>query len=243
MTHRSTTLLALAAGTMLASSLTAQTCPDTRLLGHLRYADAPEDRLASLPAEDSVRRDCRLRSVVLPDLMAMLAAAKADPRTGGRLLALSCFRSAGRQVAVFGREQAPDGAGDRAISVAPPGYSEHATGYALDFAVRPANGCPDVEACMAASPQARWLLANAPKFGFELSFPGGNKQQVKWEPWHWRWVGRNGDAPDAAAAREIFHCARTRFPANPAVLPLVVRVIAQPPVPVRIAPAPPKARR
>lgn len=133
---------------------------------------------------------------------------------------------------MFGREHAPDGAGDRAISVAPPGYSEHATGYALDFAVRPSTGCPDVEGCMAASPQARWLLANAPRFGFELSFPGGNRQQVKWEPWHWRWVGRTGDTSDAATARAVFACARTRFPANPAVGAVLVRVVTQPPVPV-----------
>ena len=232
MTHRSTISLAVAILALAAAPLSAQSCPETRLLGHLRYADAPEEMLARVPVEDSVRRDCRLRAVVLPDLAAMLAAARTDPRVGGRLLALSCFRSVDRQVAVFGRERPDGGAADRAVSVAPPGYSEHATGYALDFAVRPANGCPDVDACMAASPAARWLLANAPRYGFELSFPGGNRQQVKWEPWHWRWVGRNGDAPDAAAARRIFACARTRFPANPAVAPLVVRVVVQPPVPV-----------
>ncbi len=249
MMHRGTTRLAVAILSLTAAPLGAQSCPDFRLLGHLRYEDAPEGTLASVPAEDTVRRDCRLRVGMLPDLQAMLAAARSDPRAGGRLLALSCFRSVDRQVAVFGRERPEGGAADRAVSVAPPGYSEHASGFALDFAVRPANGCPDVDACMAASPQARWLLANAPRFGFELSFPGGNKQQVKWEPWHWRWVGRNGDAPDAASARRVFACARARFPANPAVGPLVVRVLVQPPVPVPVvSPAPaatplPKKRR
>ena len=232
MMHRSTTSLAVAIMAIAAAPLGAQTCPDTRLLGHLRYGDAPADTLARVPASDTVRRDCMLRAEVLPDLEAMLAAARNDPRVGGRLLAFSCFRSVGRQVAVFGRERPDGGAADRAISVAPPGYSEHATGYALDFAVRPANGCPDVEACMAALPAAKWLLANATRYGFELSFPGGNRQQVKWEPWHWRWVGRNGDTSDAAAARRLFACARTRFPASPAVAPLVIRVIMQPPVPV-----------
>ena len=232
MMRRSRNPLAVAILTLLAMPARAQDCTDPRLLGHLRYADAPAATLARVPAIDTVRHDCQLRSVVLPDLDAMLAAARSDPRTGGRLLALSCFRSVGRQIAVFGRERPEGGAADRAASVAPPGYSEHATGYALDFAVRPANGCPDVDACMAASPAARWLLANAPRYGFELSFPGGNRQQVKWEPWHWRWVGRNGDGSDAAAARRLFACARARFPANPAVAPLVVRVVSQPPVPV-----------
>ncbi|WP_174286175.1 M15 family metallopeptidase [Sphingomonas bacterium] len=237
MTRRSTIPLAVAILALTATPLGAQSCPDFRLLGHFRYDNAPEETLASVPSEETVRRDCRLRNAVLPDLAALLAAARTDPRAGGRLLALSCFRSVERQIAIFGRERPEGGAADRAISVAPPGYSEHATGYALDFAVRPANGCPDVDACMAASPQARWLLANAPRFGFEQSFPGGNKQQVKWEPWHWRWVGRNADLPDAATARRVFACARVRFPANPAVGPLMVRVTAQPPVPV-VSPAP-----
>ena len=232
MMHRSMTPLAVAIFATVAAPIGAQSCPDPRLLGHLRYADAPEDVLGRVPAVDTVRRDCRLRSVVLPDLEAMLSAARTDPRAGGRLLALSCFRSAERQTNVFGRERPEGGAADRAESVAPPGYSEHATGYALDFAVRPAMGCPDVDACMAALPAARWLLANAPRYGFELSFPGGNKQQVKWEPWHWRWVGRNGDTVDAVAARRVFACARARFPANPAVAPLLLSVMVQPPVPV-----------
>ncbi|WP_375395979.1 M15 family metallopeptidase [uncultured Sphingomonas sp.] len=230
MMRRSTIPLAVAMLALFATPAGAQSCPDFRLLGHFRYDNAPEETLASVPSEETVRHDCRLRSVVLPDLAALLAAARTDPRTGGRLLALSCFRSVERQIAVFGRERPESGAADRAISVAPPGYSEHATGYALDFAVRPANGCPDVDACMAASLPAKWLLANAPRFGFELSFPGGNKQQVKWEPWHWRWVGRNADVPDAMAARRVFACARARFPANPAVAPSILQPPAQPPI-------------
>ncbi|WP_333962576.1 D-alanyl-D-alanine carboxypeptidase family protein [Sphingomonas aurantiaca] len=113
-----------------------------------------------------------------------------------------------------------------------PGYSEHSTGYALDFAVRPANGCPDAEACMAATPAARWLRANAPRFGFEQSFPGGNKQNVKWEPWHWRWVGATESALGAAKARFVFARARRQYPADPGIVPMVVKVTTQPPVPV-----------
>ena len=105
----------------------------------------------------------------------------------------------------------------RAISVAPPGHSEHATGYALDVAIRPANGCGDTEGCMAAKPLYRWLVANAPRFGFEQSFPAGNKQGVKWEPWHWRWVGTTAHAPGAAKARFFFARARQDYPAGPMV--------------------------
>ncbi|RZL56943.1 MAG: D-alanyl-D-alanine carboxypeptidase family protein [Sphingomonas sp.] len=219
----------------LAAPATAQVCAgasatmasDGRVYGHLPYGDAPPDELVPAPAGFALN-GCMLRRDAIPDLERLLAAAQGDPAVMGQLRALSCHRSIIRQASVFCREH-PDAGGDpdatRAISVAPPGHSEHSTGYALDFAVRPANGCPDAEACMAATPAARWLVANAPRFGFEMSFPGGNKQNVKWEPWHWRWVGTSATAPGAARARFIFAKARAQFPANPGVD--AVRTIAK----------------
>ncbi|WP_425228239.1 M15 family metallopeptidase [Sphingomonas sp.] len=195
---------------------TAAIAPDGRVLGHLPYGETAPDTLVDAPAGFAVRSRCRLRAEVIPDLERLLAAAAADPATGGALRAASCFRSLTWQESVFCSESRGDPE-LRAISVAPPGHSEHATGYALDFAVRPSPNCPDVEACMAALPAARWLLANAPRFGFELSFPGGNRQRVKWEPWHWRWVGATPATSGAPTARFIFARARREFPAGPMV--------------------------
>jgi D-alanyl-D-alanine carboxypeptidase len=45
---------------------------------------------------------------------------------------------------------------------------------------------------------------------------------VTWEPWHWRWVGTSPTAPGAAAARALFETARTRFPAQPGILDIVL---------------------
>lgn len=223
--------IASPAGAQVCAGAAAAMASDGRVYGHLAYGDAPPDDLVEAPRGFGLH-GCLLRRDVIPDLERLLAAAKADPAVMGTLRALSCHRSILRQASVFCREHpdsaVPGSAGGldatRAISVAPPGHSEHATGYALDFAVRPANGCPDAEACMAATPAARWLLANAPRFGFELSFPGGNRQTVKWEPWHWRWVGTSATAPGAARARFLFARARDQFPADPAVDP--VRTIA-----------------
>ena len=210
-------------GLLSASPAAAQTCAasgaaiaaDGRMLGHLPYGDAPPGDLVEAPAGFGLGRGCTLRRDAIPDLERLLAAAAGDPRVMGQLRGLSCHRSIERQAEVFCK---PRPAGEtRAISVAPPGHSEHATGYALDFAVRPANGCPDAEACMAATPAFRWLVANAPRFGFEMSFPAGNKQNVKWEPWHWRWVGVRADAPGAARTRFVFARARRDFPASPMV--------------------------
>ncbi len=84
---------------------------------------------------------------------------------------------------------------------------------------------------MAATAAARWLAANAPRFGFEMSFPGGNKQNVKWEPWHWRWVGATASTPGAARARFVFAKARRDFAANPAVVETITLTsVPRPPV-------------
>lgn len=205
------------------AAATAQGCEafapvtaDGRMLGHLPYGEAAPADLSPAPPGFAVRGSCRLRTEVLPDLQRLLDAARADPATGGTLRAISCHRGLAWQQSVFCREDGSTLA-ERAVSVAPPGHSEHATGYALDFAIRPAGGCPDAEACMAALPAARWLRLHAPRFGFELSFPGGNKQGVKWEPWHWRWVGTSAGAPGAARARLLFAQGRRDFPADPAV--------------------------
>lgn len=219
--------LLAAAALLVPGSAVAQGCEarapvaaDGRMLGHLPYGEASPGDLAPAPAGFALKGGCRLRAEVLPDLSRLLDAARADASLVGTLHAVSCHRSLAWQQSVFCRNYEPmaaDAASARAISVAPPGHSEHATGYALDFAIRPSNGCPDAEACMAALPAARWLLANAPRFGFELSFPGGNKQGVKWEPWHWRWVGTSAAEPGAARARLLFAQARRDFPAKPAV--------------------------
>jgi D-alanyl-D-alanine carboxypeptidase len=193
----------------------AQTA-DGRLLGHFPYGDVPEDELVPAPTGFALS-GCLVRREMLGDLARLAAAANSDPAARGRLYALSCHRGIIRQGSVFCKPRPDADAATRAISVAPAGHSEHTTGYALDFAVRPANGCPDAEACMAATPMARWLVANAPRYGFEMSFPGGNGQNVKWEPWHWRWVGTSASEPGAARARFIFAKARARFPARPAV--------------------------
>jgi D-alanyl-D-alanine carboxypeptidase len=196
-----------------------------RVYGHLSYGDGPPTELVPAP-EGFALGACLVRRDMIPDLQRLLAAAPA-----GSLRGLSCHRSIIRQAGVFCRETPAGGAADRSISVAPPGHSEHSSGYAIDFAVRPSPNCPDAEACMAATPAAKWLVANAPRFGFEMSFPGGNKQNVKWEPWHWRWVGATAATPGAARARFVFAKARRDFPAVPAVVETIVLTkVPAPPV-------------
>ena len=215
---------------------------DGRLYGHFRYGDAPPGDLVAAPPGFGIHA-CMLRREVIPDLTRLIAAA--DAALGpGAIRGLSCHRGVLRQGSVFARGGAGPTAADRAISVAPPGHSEHSTGFALDFAVRPSHGCPDAEACMAATPQARWLHDHAPRYGFELSFPPGNQQNVKWEPWHWRWVGTTAATPGAARARFLFARARASYPADPGIYPpLDLRLSGQPAPPVRASPPPTRKKR
>jgi D-alanyl-D-alanine carboxypeptidase len=215
--------------------------PDGRMLGHLPYAEAAPALLVAAPAGFSIGVPCRVHRDVAADLTRMLIAAKSTPGVGSRLRAISCFRTVAHQRAVFCSQIGPGkrcrDAAERARFVGPPGYSEHATGYAIDFGTRPSPGCQDVDACFAQTPAGRWLIAHAPEYGFELSFPQGNAQGVTWEPWHWRWVGASVAVPGATAARTLFARARTSFPAQPTTPDARPRPVAVPVSPV--APTPP----
>jgi D-alanyl-D-alanine carboxypeptidase len=65
------------------------------------------------------------------------------------------------------------------------GYSEHQLGTAVDFTTEELGAdFSDFEDTDA----YQWLLANAHRYGFILSYPKGNKYYI-FEPWHWRFVG------------------------------------------------------
>ncbi len=196
---------------------------DDRVLGHLPYAEAYADELVAAPPGFAVGQPCRVHAAMLPDLTALVDAARVS---GLALRGVSCFRSVARQRVVFCRtRRACRATAERATSVGPPGHSEHATGYAVDFTTRPMAGCGDVSGCFADTATGGWLLTNAPRFGFELSFPLANAQAVAWEPWHWRWVGRAWDAPGAAVARAAFARARVSYPARPAAAEVPARPV------------------
>jgi D-alanyl-D-alanine carboxypeptidase len=66
------------------------------------------------------------------------------------------------------------------------GYSEHQLGTTLDFTTSEIGAnYLDFEKTLA----YQWLLENAYKYGFILSYPENNKY-YQFEPWHWRFVGR-----------------------------------------------------
>ena len=157
--------------------------PRVDLLGHLPYDVAPESELAPVTADGSLK----LRPVAANKFKQMQAAAKAD---GINLTAISGFRDTETQDHLFFgvKEQRVQDAAKRAEVSAPPGYSEHHTGYAIDIGD---GNAPEtnLETSFGDTAAFRWLEQNALKYSFELSFPADNKQGVSYEPWHWRFVG------------------------------------------------------
>ena len=69
-----------------------------------------------------------------------------------------------------------------------PGYSEHQTGLAIDFASP--EGCR-LEECYRDTLAGQWLVKNAPRYGYILRFPDGRQSVTgyRFEPWHYRYVG------------------------------------------------------
>ena len=119
----------------------------------------------------------------------MAAAAASD---GVSLWISSAYRSSERQEELFKEEVSgyagtysePEEAEAYAEqSVARPGYSEHATGLALDL-----NGVRDD---FDTTEAFRWLDVRAQDYGFILRYPKDKQDvtKIKYEPWHYRYVG------------------------------------------------------
>ena len=121
---------------------------------------------------------------LVPEAAKAWRSMKADAaKSGIALVVVSAFRSVERQAEIVGRKCARGEAIEAVLRVcAPPGYSEHHTGCAVDVAVR---GEAPLQAGFALTPAFAWLEVHAADFGFYLSFPENNPQGYVFEPWHW----------------------------------------------------------
>ncbi|MCP9858287.1 MULTISPECIES: D-alanyl-D-alanine carboxypeptidase family protein [unclassified Cyanobium] len=161
--------------------LAARLGPDGRLLGHFPYPEAnPEELVAIAPG-------LLLQPQAAGALEAMRAAAEAD---GIVLTVLSAYRSHGLQKQLFFDVKAERNqtSADRARVSAPPGFSEHSTGYAVDLGDGRLPATNLMES-FENTDAYRWLDRHAARFHFVRSFPKGNRQGVIYEPWHWRFEG------------------------------------------------------
>jgi len=127
-------------------------------------------------------------------LMKLIYAARNE---GVWITPVSCFRNLEDQQKLFTAQIQRRGSQEAAAKVsAPPGHSEHHTGYAADLA----DGHfpkQDTSLDFANTEAFKWMKVHAAEFKFELSFPENNFQGVSYEPWHWRFTG-------TSEASEIF---------------------------------------
>jgi len=152
---------------------------------HALPLDYSPDDLVSLTAAGSfriTRNDLQLRASAASALEEMAAVAAAD---GVILTAASAYRSAARQTEIFAWQVQTFGREAAERQSARPGHSQHQLGTVVDFY--------PIEDSFAETPQSRWLVRNASRFGWSLSFPDGYEHITgyRFEPWHYRYIGRD----------------------------------------------------
>ncbi|HEY9627667.1 MAG TPA: M15 family metallopeptidase [Coleofasciculaceae cyanobacterium] len=165
------------------SSEVATASPTQTTMNHFPYSEAPQGELTPITPNG----DILMRKAAAAKFVEMQDAARA---AGISLEPISGFRSQEDQNHLFFDVKAQRGqdTATRLEVSAPPGYSEHHTGYAVDIGDgdRPElNLQTEFETAQA----FQWLKENAAFYSFELSFPKNNTQGVSYEPWHWRFVG------------------------------------------------------
>lgn len=130
----------------------------------------------------------QVRAVVIDDLAALLSDAEA---AGVRLAVQSAYRSYGYQERTFAYWVETDGYEAALASSARPGHSEHQLGTAIDLRSYGGPAAWDIED-WAKTPEGAWVAANAHLYGFVMSYPEGKRDVTcyVYEPWHYRYVGR-----------------------------------------------------
>ena len=97
----------------------------------------------------------------------------------------SGFRSYNTQNNLYNNYAARDGYAAADTYSARPGHSEHQTGLAADINV--------IDDDFGNTPEGKWLNDNAWKYGFILRYTknGVSETGYKYEPWHFRYVGKD----------------------------------------------------
>jgi zinc D-Ala-D-Ala carboxypeptidase len=134
-----------------------------------------------------------IRQVAIDDLAAMTKAAAA---AGNPIAVNSPYRSYQEQVASFDGWSHVD-AYDVAITYSQrPGHSEHQLGLTIDFMSK--GGGSALKGDWITTPAGRWMANNAWKYGWVMSYPKGeggklfsNATCFHYEPWHYRYLGRD----------------------------------------------------
>ena len=177
----------------LPSSTPISTTPSVKpKFGHFPYPEANSEQLMIIASYATGEEYQRFESLVSEAALALMKLIYAARDDGIWIVPVSGFRTKDDQAKLFQKQIEKRGSPEAAAKLsAPPGYSEHHTGYAIDFTDGnfAKQKIYDITYEFANSQAFKWLTEHAQEFGFELSFPENNPQGVSYEPWHWRFVG------------------------------------------------------
>lgn len=188
--------------------------------GHLPYAEAKSDQLITIASYGSGenQRFEQMDQEAGAALLKMIFTAREE---GVWIVPVSAYRDLHRQEGLFQRQIERQGSPEAAAKVsAPPGHSEHHTGYAVDLTDGSLASGYDITLEFETTQAFVWLEQRAKDFGFQMSFPENNQQGVIYEPWHWRYVGSPRAQTIFAEAMRLFPVAeltpqRDGQPSNP----------------------------
>jgi D-alanyl-D-alanine carboxypeptidase len=145
--------------------------------GLRRFESATELQVAE------VGPDGREHRLIPPAARAWMELKRQALADGEVLFIVSAFRGVERQIEIIRRKLDSGESIEQVLTVcAPPGYSEHHTGRAVDLGT---PGSARLETDFEQTSAFAWLRRNAGSFGFSLSYPAGNSYGYAHEPWHW----------------------------------------------------------
>lgn len=123
-----------------------------------------------------------IRKIAQNDIAQLFKAASGD---GIELIVSSAYRTLEDQELIYEQSYGNGLA-------APPAYSEHQTGLALDITTFSLGCQMSFSACAINNQTIDWLKNNSYKYGFILRYPEtkSDKTRVPYEPWHYRYVGK-----------------------------------------------------
>jgi tape measure domain-containing protein len=114
---------------------------------------------------------------------------EAARQAGVDLQAISGFRDIAHQTELWNNQVRRRGSPEAAAEFsAPPGYSNHHTGLAVDIG---SGSRPDtlLQRSFDQTAEFKWLEQNAASFGFMMPYTQGNTNGAGYEPWEWKYTG------------------------------------------------------
>lgn len=159
--------------------------------------DVPPDLVQAATAGLEGASGAKLvRRVVADDLGQMHAAWRA---AGMAIDVESAYRSYDDQAATFDGWEARIGLEGALVRTARPGHSEHQLGTAIDVTSPGWSGRFGDWAVESA--EGAWMAEHAWEYGFVMSYPAGGQDDTcyGYEPWHYRWIGRDAAADHRAS--------------------------------------------